>query len=151
MSTPDLLKNDVEERPRPTYAGLFRFYDHSDLWVLVPAIATSVASGILIPAFTVLLGKIFASFSDFSTGLITGDELQRQATLYVVGVCIVGAAAWALGWSNMSLWLAFGETVARKSRQQVLKGLMDKSMTWYDTKVVKTGVSGTMNKAVKYV
>src|ERR1700733_2427336 len=92
-----------EARSTPSYAGLFRFYDHSDLVVLVPAFATSVASGVLIPAFTVLLGKIFTEFSDFSTGAITGAELNHQATLYVIGICIVGAAAWALGWSNMSL------------------------------------------------
>jgi hypothetical protein len=51
----------------------------------------------------------------------------------------------------MSLWLAFGETTAKKARQSVLKGLMEKDMTWYDTKVVNAGVSGTMNKAVKYI
>jgi hypothetical protein len=148
----ELPSKDVvnEAQPKRSYAGLFRFYDHSDLVILVPALVTSIASGFQIPAFTVLLGKLFSSFSDFSNGALTGDELQRQATLFVIGICIVGAAAWALGWSNMSLWLAFGEGVAKKARHAVLKGLMEKDMTWYDTKVVKTGISGSMNKAVKY-
>jgi ABC-type multidrug transport system fused ATPase/permease subunit len=139
-----------EERPKPTYAGLFRFYTHSDLPLLIPALATSIASGILIPAFTILLGRIFTQFGNFSSGLLSSDQLEHEVTLLVIGVCIVGAAAWALGWAHMSLWLAFGENTAKRARERVLKGLLEKSMTWYDQKVTNNGVSGNMNKAVKY-
>jgi ATP-binding cassette subfamily B (MDR/TAP) protein 1 len=140
----------VEERPTPSYKGLYRFYTHKDLPLLVPAIATSVASGVLVPAFSVLLGKIFTSLGAFGNGQISATEMERQVTLFVIGICIVGAAAWALGWAHMSLWLAFGENTARRARVQILEGLMEKSMAWYDEKSANNGVSGQMNKAVKY-
>lgn len=140
----------VEERPRPSYKGLYRFYTHTDLPLLLPAVITSVASGILVPAFSILLGKIFTSLGAFGNGQITATEMEGQVTLFVIGICIVGAAAWGLGWAHMSLWLAFGENTARRAREQILKGLMDKSMTWYDEKSANNGVSGYMNKAVKY-
>ena len=138
-----------EERPRPTYKGLYRFYTHKDLPLLIPAVISSLASGVLVPAFSVLLGKIFTSVGAFGNGEISGKEMERQVTLFVIGICIVGAAAWGLGWAHMSLWLAFGENTARRAREQVLKGLMEKSMTWYDEKSANNGVSGYMNKAVK--
>jgi len=63
----------------------------------------------------------------------------------------VGVAAWALGWAHMSMWLAFGENTAKRARERILKDLMKKTMTWYDQKVVDNGISGSMNKAVKYL
>jgi ATP-binding cassette subfamily B (MDR/TAP) protein 1 len=143
--------DDAMERPMPSYRGLFRFYEHSDLVVLVPALIASIVSGILVPAFTILLGKMFSAFGDFSSGKLDGEGLRSQIASYVVGVCIVGLAAWVLGWLNMSLWLTFGENTAKKARQEVLKGLMLKNMAWFDAHGAKGGLSGNMNKAVKYL
>ena len=148
-STPQELIED--ERPTPTYRGLYRFCIQADFVLLFPAIAVSVASGLLTPAFTILLGRIFTSFGSFSKGQISGAELQPQVTNFVIGICVVGAAAWALGWAHMSIWLAFGENTAKRAREQILKGLLKKTMTWYDQKVVDDGVSGNINKAVKYL
>jgi len=139
------------ERPTPSYGGLYRFCTSADFALLVPAIAVSSASGLLNPAFTILLGRIFTSFGAFSSGIISADELERQITRYVIGICILGAAAWCIGWGHMSLWLAFGENTARRAREQIMKGLMGKSVTWYDKKGIDNGVSGSMNKAVKYI
>ncbi len=50
----------------------------------------------------------------------------------------------------MALWLAFGENTARRARERIMKGLLEKNMTWFDQKVVDNGVSGSMNKAIKY-
>lgn len=140
-----------EQRPMPSYRGLFRFNTRSDLALLIPALATSIASGVLVPAFSILMGKIFTSFGDFSGGQISASELERQVTLFVIGICIVGVAAWGLGWAHMALWLGFGENVAKRAREQVMKGLLEKSITWYDKKGTDNGVSGSMNKAIKYI
>jgi len=139
-----------EERPNPSYRGLYRFCRRADFALLIPAVAVSTASGLLNPAFTVLLGKIFTSFGAFSKGTISANELERQVTQFVIGICILGAAAWCIGWAHMSLWLAFGENTARGAREQIMKGLLQKSVTWYDKKGVENGVSGNMNKAIKY-
>lgn len=146
------INTDVieEEPPKPSYRGLYRFTTKADLTILLPAIAVSIASGCLVPAFTILLGKIFTSFGAYSTGKLAGGDLEQQVVPYVIGICIVGAAAWGLGWANMALWLAFGENVARTARQRMMKGLLEKNMTWFDQKVVDNGVSGNMNKAIKY-
>lgn len=146
------INNEVieEERPTPSYRGLYRFTTKADLTILLPAIAVSIASGCLIPAFTILLGKIFTSFGAFSTGNLSGGDLEQQVVPFVIGICIVGVAAWGLGWANMALWLAFGENTARRARERIMKGLLEKNMTWFDQRVVDNGVSGSMNKAIKY-
>ena len=105
---------------------------------------------VLFLAFTILLGKIFTQFGAFSTGNLSGGDLEQQVVPFVIGICIVGAAAWGLGWANMALWLAFGENTARRARESIMKGLLEKNMTWFDQKVVDNGVSGSMNKAIKY-
>ena len=139
-----------EERPQPSFRGLYRFCTTADLVLLIPAISVSIGSGLLVPAFTILLGKIFASFGSFSAGQISSHELEQQVTPLAVYMCIVGAAAWGLGWAHMSLWLAFGENIAKTARERIMKGILEKEITWFDQKVVGNGVSGTMNKAVKY-
>lgn len=141
--------SEEEKRPTPSYRGLYRFCNNADLALLLPAISVSIVSGTLVPAFTILLGKIFTKFGAFSSGEIARNDLERQITPFVVGICIVGAAAWGLGWAHMALWLAFGENTARRAREQVMKGLLEKNMTWFDQRVVDNGVSGSMNKAVK--
>ena len=139
----------MEARPKPSYKGLFRFYRPADLVILVPALCASIANGVLVPAFSILMGKIFTSFGDFSAGRISSSELERKVTLFVVGICIVGIAAWGIGWAHLALWLAFGENNAKRAREQVMKGLLEKDITWYDQKTADNGVSGSMNKTVK--
>ena len=141
---------DEPQRPVPSYRGLFRFCTKTDLLVLLPALLSSLASGLIIPAFTILLGRIFTSFGSFSSNTISDNELQSQVTVNVIGITIVGAAAWGLGWCHMALWLAFGENMAKRAREQIMDGLMEKSMTWFDTRVGDVGVSGYVNKAAKY-
>lgn len=137
------------ERPGPTYRGLYRFCSAADFALLIPAIAVSIASGILTPAFTVLLGKIFTSIAAFSKGQISGHELEEQIKPLVIGICVLGVGAWGFGWAHMSMWLAFGENVRKRAKEAVFKGLLEKNMTWFDQKVVDNGVSGYMNKAIK--
>jgi ABC transporter transmembrane region len=139
-----------EESPKPSYRGLYRFCTDADLALLLPAIAVSIASGLIIPAFTILLGKIFTSFGSFSTVQASPNDLNRQVTPFVAGICVIGAVAWVLGWARMALWLTFGEDAARRARERIMKGLLEKDITWFDEKVVDEGVSGNMNKVVKY-
>jgi ATP-binding cassette, subfamily B (MDR/TAP), member 1 len=142
---------ETDERPTPTYRGLFRFLAREDLVILLPAVVVSVFSGGLAPAFTILMGRIFTSFGDFSKNQISGAELESQVTVNIIAIVIVGVAAWGLGWAHLALWLAFGENIAKRAREKMMKGLLAKSMTWYDKRVTDAGVSGSMNKAIKYI
>jgi ATP-binding cassette, subfamily B (MDR/TAP), member 1 len=150
VQVPKVQSIEMESRPAPSYKGLFRFSQKSDFAILFPAIIASIANGILVPAFSILMGRIFTAFGAFSSGEISSQDLEKQVTLYVVAICVVGVAAWGIGWAHLALWLAFGENNAKRAREQVMKGLLQKSMTWYDVKVTDAGVSGNMNKAVKY-
>src|SRR2546423_12744780 len=100
MPQPQSQEMDEQGRQSPTYRGLFRFVRSADLIVLLPAVATSVGSGIQTPAFSILMGKIFTAFGDYSRNTITEAELERQVSAYVIGICIVGIFAWGLGWAH---------------------------------------------------
>ena len=147
ISAQDIVEED--DRPVPSYSGLFRFCTKADLVLLIPAIAVSVVSGLITPVFTLLLGEIFLKFGAFSTNQIAAGDLEQQILPSIIGICVLGGAAWVLGWLHMSMWLAFGETTARRAREKTIKGILKKSMTWFDKRTVDNGVSGNMNKTVK--
>lgn len=102
-----------EERPKSSYRGFFRLCADADLALLLPAVAVSIASGLITPAFTILSGKTVTSFGSFSTGQTSPNDLDRQVTIFVAGICVIGAPAWVLGWqSNTFSCLRIGVELA---------------------------------------
>ncbi|MCJ1312634.1 hypothetical protein MMC25_006309 [Agyrium rufum] len=114
------------------WRSLFAFTTRAHIPILCTAIFLSIASGIVIPAFAIFLGKIFDTFTDFGAGKLDGASLVHKVSrnaLYLVGL---GVASWILNGSYFSLWLAFGEQQAREIRDKLFNGMLRKDMAWYD-------------------
>ena len=130
----------VEEQIRHAqWRSLFYFTSTAHVFPLVIALILSIASGIVIPALAIFLGKIFDTFSDFGAGTISGSDLTRQTSLNALYLLGLGTASWLLNGSYFMFWLLFGELQAKNVREKLFDGMLQKDMEWYDTR--KSGVS----------
>ncbi|KAI9682080.1 MAG: hypothetical protein M1817_000134 [Caeruleum heppii] len=129
----------IEHAQRATWPSLFNFTRRSHAATLAIAILLSVISGIIIPAVSIFLGRIFNSFTEFGGGNLEGPELVSRVSRECIYLTALGAAGWILNGGYFMCWLVFGEMQARTVRHELFDGLMDKDMAWYDMR--KNGIS----------
>ena len=121
-----------------TWTSLFAFTTKSHLPVLCVALSLSVASGIVIPAFAVFLGKVFNAFTDFGTGKLDGPALVHKVSRFALYLIELGGISWMLNGAFYMAWLVFGELQARDARDQLFDSMLRKDMAWYEMR--KAGV-----------
>ncbi|KAI9784929.1 MAG: hypothetical protein M1816_000565 [Peltula sp. TS41687] len=127
---------------RPRRAGwlsLFNFTSKHHTPTLTIALILSVISGIVIPAVSIFLGRIFNLFTDYAIGKITGHVLVHKVSINCIALVAIGVGSWALNGGYFMFWLVFGELQAKSVRDRLFDGLMQKDMEWYDMR--KNGVS----------
>ena len=122
-----------------TWASLFAFTTKSHLAVLCVGLFLSVASGIVVPTFSVFLGKVFDAFTDFSTGKLDGPALVHKVSHLAVYLLGLGGIGWILNGGFLMAWLVFGELQARAVRDQLCIGMLQKDTAWYEIR--KAGIS----------
>lgn len=127
---------------RATWRSLFNFTLKSHLFPLLAALTLSVASGIIIPALALFLGKVFDSFTSFGAGAISGSSLIRKVSKNAIGLAGLGCASWLLNGCYFMAWLVFGELQAKSVRDRLFDGMLQKDMEWYDMR--KAGVGALM-------
>lgn len=127
---------------RASWRSLFNFTSKSHLFPLLAALTLSVASGIIIPALALFLGKVFDSFTSFGAGAISGSSLIRKVSKNAVGLAGLGCASWLLNGCYFMAWLVFGELQAKSVRDRLFDGMLQKDMEWYDMR--KAGVGALM-------
>ncbi|MCJ1400530.1 hypothetical protein MMC11_003736 [Xylographa trunciseda] len=130
---------DEEHLQHAKWISLFNFTSRAHILPLTIAGCLSVASGIVIPALAIFLGKIFDTFADYGAGMISGSDLTKQTSvngLYLLGL---GSASWILNGSFFMFWLLFGELQAKHIREMLFNGMLQREMAWYDLR--KSGVN----------
>ena len=123
---------DGSVRKRPAWRSLFAFTDQHHMFVLILALVLSVASGIIIPALAVFLGKIFNLFSDFGSGNLTSHGLVSKVTIDCIGLVGLGSASWILNGSYFMVWLVFGELQAKSVRDKLYANMLEKDLEWFE-------------------
>jgi len=123
---------------RATWRSLFCFTSRFHILPLALALLLSVASGIIIPALAIFLGKIFDSFTEFGAGSISGSDLVSRVSTYGIRLVGLGSASGVLNAGFFALWLFFGELQACSAREELFDSMLGKDMAWYDTR--KSGI-----------
>lgn len=129
---------DDDQVKRATWRSLFNFTSRSHIVPLLLALVLSVVSGIIIPAVTVFLGKIFDSFTSFGGQQIRGPDLVKQVSTYALWLLGLGCTSGFLSGGFFMNWLVFGELQAKSAREKLFDGMLDKEMEWYDMR--KAGI-----------
>lgn len=133
-----------EHTKRPGWRSLFNFTSRSHLFPLLSALLLSVASGIIIPALAIFLGKVFDQFTSFGAGKITGSSLIKQISLYALALVGLGTASGILNAGYFMFWLVFGELQAKSARDKLFDGMLEKDMEWYDMR--KAGIDTLISR-----
>ena len=114
------------------YALLFQYCDQLALATGALAVVSSIVNGLLTPGFTILLGRLYAGFAEYSSGALPANDLSTLINRYCVAIVAIGVGAFAFGWLSMSLWLIFASRVAFYARQRAYTFLIAQDASWYD-------------------
>ena len=134
---------------RATWWSLFNFTSGIHILPLAMAFIFSVASGIIIPALAVFLGKIFDLFTRFGADKISGPDLVYQVSTYGIALSGLGCASGILNATYYGIWLTFGELQAKSAREKLFDGMLGKDMGWYDMR--KAGIDTMISRQQRYV
>ena len=131
-------------KPKAGWKALFAFTTRRHATPLGVAIGLAVASGIIPPAFAILLGKIFDQFTDFGAQRLTPSEFEHKIANLSTYVTVVGAASFILNGCFYMVWVIFGELQAQVCRTKIFEGLSQKSIEWYDMR--KSGAGALITR-----
>ncbi|KAL8736318.1 MAG: hypothetical protein Q9181_002496 [Wetmoreana brouardii] len=123
---------ETSQASEARWRSLFAFTSHSHVLPLCLALTLAVASGVVTPVLSYLLGKVFDCFTSFGRGKYTGHELVQKVSRYCIGLTGLGAASGALHTGYFGFWLVFGELQAKCARDSLFAGMLEKDMEWYD-------------------
>ena len=104
--------NHIQRAGRAPWRALFNFTTSLHTVPFILAFSFSVASGIVIPALAVFLGKIFNEFATFGAGQTSGHHLTRTVTHYSIILCGLGGASGVLNgayWPVARFWRTTSE------------------------------------------
>ena len=135
---------ELEQAKNAGWRSLFYFTSKSHVFSLMLALLLSLASGIIIPALAVFLGKIFDYFTVFGAGKISGSNLISKVSVYGIALAGLGSASGLLNAGYFMFWLIFGELQAKSVRDKLFDGMLEKDMAWYDMR--KDGIDTLMSR-----
>ena len=131
------------------WRSLFNFTSTKHTINLTAAVLLSMASGIIIPALAVFLGKLFDVFTSYGGKHTSKSDLVKEVSANGIGLVALGCASGVLNATYFMSWLIFGELQAKTAREKLFDGLLDKNMGWYDTQ--KAGLETLMSRLQTYV
>ncbi|KAI0703024.1 P-loop containing nucleoside triphosphate hydrolase protein [Cytidiella melzeri] len=141
--------------PKPSISLLFSFLTRHDLLFLVlPAVSTSIMSGAVAPFMTLVVGKVFNAFSQYP--VFGANEVDKHRLLHdtrTTAFELLGLAfgAFMLSSITSSLWIWTGERNLLAVRKRVYHSVTRKDLVWFDTETGKDseddlGAGGLMAK-----
>lgn len=94
------------------------------------------------------MGRIFGSFSEYSSDKIGSEELLASVSRYRDYLLLLGVAGWFVSGSFFTSWLVFGELQARAAREELFQGIVSKDIGWFDT---RDGIAGLVSGCQTYL
>ncbi|KAG0637482.1 P-loop containing nucleoside triphosphate hydrolase protein [Tuber brumale] len=134
--------NDHGLAKQNSWSCLFAFVRKRNFLALLLALLFSIGSGLVIPLMSLLMGRIFSSFAEYSSNKTSSEELLASVSRYTSYLSLLGAAGWLVSGSFFTSWLVFGELHARVAREELFRGVVGKDMEWFDT---RKGIAGLVS------
>ena len=139
---------ECEHGATAPWKALFHFTCTSHFVVLTLALIFSIASGIVVPALAIFLGKIFDQFSFYGAGSLAGSGFAERVAKHSTELCVLGGVSGILNGAFYGFWLAFGEAQARSAREQLFNDIQDKEMVWFDMR--RSGIETLVSRLQRY-
>lgn len=148
LENPETENDDNRQTKKKSFLALFNFTTRSQIVTLLLALLFSTASGVVIPVFAVLLGKIFDVFTTYGAGQISGPDLVKKVSKYGLALAGLGSSSGLLNACYLGFWLAFGEAQAKSVRERLFNSMLEKDMEWYDMR--KFGIEALILRQQMY-
>ena len=144
ISPDSIHEHPVDQITRkPSIALLFSLFSRRQfLFMVSPAIFTSIVSGGIAPFMTIVVGQSFNAFAQFPlSGATQADKDHLLHAIALTALELVGLAVGALALSSVtsSLWIWTGEYNVMALRKRVYEAVTNKDMVWFDTKMGAEG------------
>ena len=134
---------------RHSWSSLFWFFSKSHYLALTGALGFTIISGLVVPFMSIVLGHIFDSLAKFGLGTYTRDALLQRITGLIWNLVLLGVAGFLSSGFFYALWQLLAEFQARRARECVLEGLLEKQLVWFDKR--KSGVAAMLTASQTYV
>jgi hypothetical protein len=128
------LSTTNDKKSTAGWKTLFAFTRKQHILPLSLALFTSISAGATGPALTIFVGKLFDTFAQYASGKLDHDAFERKISQQAVYLALLGLASFLLGGGSYIGWITFGETQARTCRSAIFAGLLEKPVSWYDTR-----------------
>lgn len=112
------------------------------LWILT---GSTIASGVVPAALSILTGRVFNLLNEYSELSSPMDELTLRSMVLLA----LGAGSIIVIWICISCWMALGERQNFRVRTRLLGSYLDKPMKWYDDNDTLTGDLTQTNRCVE--
>lgn len=140
----DAQNEESDQEEAPGWLSLFSFTSRIHLFSLSIALILSVASGIIIPAFAIILGRVFDLFTKYGAKEMSGSDLVKKVSIYGLALVGLGSGSGILNAGYFMAWLVFGELQAKGARGKLFDGMLKKDMDWYDMR--KSGIDTLISR-----
>ncbi|OXV11503.1 hypothetical protein Egran_00736 [Elaphomyces granulatus] len=89
-------------------------------------------TGMVMPAFAILLGMLFDTFTNFGSTTISSLQLTEETAKDCKALLGLGIGSLILNGMYLALWVIFGELQAKNIRSRLFSELLDRDLEWFD-------------------
>ncbi|KAF9210452.1 Multidrug resistance protein 1 [Podila verticillata] len=124
--------SDEEEVPTEkkavSYFTLYRFATKKDWMYIIIATLASIISGVGQPMVALLMGNIIQDLQNPDP-----NEVSKAITKDVVLFTVIGAAMFAVAYTQMCFWTLAAECQVKRIREEYLHAILRQDIGWHDT------------------
>ncbi|KAF8439186.1 P-loop containing nucleoside triphosphate hydrolase protein [Terfezia claveryi] len=152
----DLLENDsgisddevsarAQSKPTAKLSFLFSFFPNSCAsYYLLTACLATVISGFIVPAMSVVIGKILDSLLKFDLGIYEKKVLRAEVQGLIWNLVGLGIGAFISNAVLNIMWQRCADLQAKRARECVFESLVVRELEWFDKR--KHGVGAMLTQ-----
>lgn len=144
-------QHEAQTNPGGVFAFriIFSFTRASHLLFLVPAFLLAALAGLFLPIMSILIGRFFNSFAQYTAGVIDGEKLTQDTLPTLHALLGVGAGIWVVKGGFCCAWIIYGESQTQAVREDLFSALLLRDLAWYEAQ--KAGVGTLSSRIQTYV
>ena len=135
----------TQSKPAANISSLFLFFpnSHASYYLLIACLAT-VVSGLLVPAISIVIGKILDLLLRFSVETHNKKDLGPQVQGLIWHLAELGSGAFICNGVLHVMWQRCAYLQAKRARECVFEGLVVRELEWFDKR--KHGVGAMLTQ-----
>jgi len=129
----DESSTKVQPKLVTNFSSLFSFFpnSHASYYLLAACLASGV-SGLVVPAMSIIIGKIFDSLLKFGLEAYEKKLLRVEVQEFIWYLVGLGLGALISNGVLNAMWQRCADLQAKRARECIFEGLMVRELEWFD-------------------